>query len=164
MIDQTYYYLYSNALTTYCGAYKEFQLKQHSQANSCVEGMSAAYKSDPKIRSEVDRWTQDENTLTANLGFAVQLKAANPSLSFSDEYHFDRLKLIEGHLEILGLSPWNDFHIFEAVDSAPLAMCTYYFFNELECDIVKSLLPNLNLQGKLDFKSVKALWERFDEK
>mgnify|MGYP000721383601 FL=1 len=33
-IDENYFYLYSNALTTHCGAYKELQIKQIPQANS----------------------------------------------------------------------------------------------------------------------------------
>ena len=69
-----------------------------------------------------------------------------------------------GTLEILGLSPWNDFHIFETIDSASLESCTYYFFNKSECDMIKSLLPNLDVQGKLSFKSVKLFWEQFYEK
>lgn len=162
-IDNTYFYLYSNALSTHCGAYKEFQLKQHSQANSCVEKMALAYLTDSKIKQEVDSWTQATNTLTANLGYATQLKASNPALAFSDNYHFDKFKSIVGTLEILGLSPWNDFHIFESINVAALSMCTYYFFNENECDLVKSLLPTLSGQGKIRFKSVKEFWEKYYE-
>ena len=162
-IDNTYFYLYSNALSTHCGAYKEFQLNQHSQANSCVEKMALAYLTDSKIKQEVDSWTQATNTLTANLGYAIQLKAANPSLAFSDNYHFDKFKSIVGTLEIIGLSPWNDFHIFESINVAALSMCTYYFFNENECDLVKSLLPTLSGQGKIRFKSVKEFWEKYYE-
>ena len=162
-IDNTYFYLYSNALSTHCGAYKEFQLNQHSQANSCVEKMALAYLTDSKIKQEVDSWTQATNTLTANLGYAIQLKAANPSLAFSDNYHFDKFKSIVGTLEIIGLSPWNDFHIFESINAAALSMCTYYFFNENECDVVKSLLPTLSGQGKIRFKSVKEFWEKYYE-
>lgn len=163
-IDETYFYLYSNALSTHCGAYKEFQLKQHSQANSCVEKMALAYKTDSKIRQEVDSWTQNSNTLTANLGYAIQLKASNPSLAFLDDYHFDRFKSIVGTLEILGLSPWNDFHIFESINAANLKECVYYFFNENECDVIKNLLPTLDEQSRLKFKSVKTFWEDYSEK
>ncbi|MEY8420322.1 hypothetical protein AALA83_13730 [Oscillospiraceae bacterium 44-5] len=164
IVDEKFYYLYSNALTTHCGAYKEFQLKQYSQANSCVEKMATAYKTDAKAKEEIDRWTYEDNPLTANLGYAIQLKAANPSLAFSDDYHFEQFKAMAGTLEILGLSPWNDFHIFETIDSASLESCTYYFFNKSECDMIKSLLLNLDVQGKLSFKSVKLFWEQFYEK
>lgn len=162
-IDETYFYLYSNALSTHCGAYKEFQLKQYSQANSGMEKLATAYLTDSKIKQDVDSWTHDTNKLTANLGYAIQLKAANPSLVFSDDYHFDKFKSIVGTLEILGLSPWNDFHIFESINAATLEECTYYFFNDSECDIIKNLLPTLNDQGKITFKSVKTFWEGYYE-
>lgn len=163
-IDENYFYLYSNALTTHSGAYKELQIKQISQANSVVEKMAMAYNNDPKIKQEVDSWTIEANKLTANMGYAIQLKAVNPSLTFSDNYHFDIFKNITGTLQILGLSPWNDFHIFESVNDSDIDKCVYYYFDESECDKIKELLPELNVQGKIEFLSVKAFWENCYEK
>lgn len=163
-IDENYFYLYSNALTTHSGAYKELQIKQISQANSVVEKMAMAYNNDPKIKQEVDSWTIEANKLTANMGYAIQLKAVNPSLTFSDNYHFDIFKNITGTLQILRLSPWNDFHIFESVNDSDIDKCVYYYFDESECDKIKELLPELNVQGKLEFLSVKAFWENCYEK
>lgn len=163
-IDENYFYLYSNALTTHSGAYKELQIKQISQANSVVEKMAMAYNNDPKIKQEVDSWTIEANKLTANMGYAIQLKAVNPSLTFSDNYHFDIFKNITGTLQILGLSPWNDFHIFESLNDSDIDKCVYYYFDESECDKIKELLPELNVQGKIEFLSVKAFWENCYEK
>lgn len=163
-IDENYFYLYSNALTTHSGAYKELQIKQISQANSVVEKMAMAYNNDPKIKQEVDSWTIEANKLTANMGYAIQLKVVNPSLTFSDNYHFDIFKNITGTLQILGLSPWNDFHIFESVNDSDIDKCVYYYFDESECDKIKELLPELNVQGKIEFLSVKAFWENCYEK
>ena len=163
-IDENYFYLYSNALTTHSGAYKELQIKQILQANSVVEKMAMAYNNDPKIKQEVDSWTIEANKLTANMGYAIQLKAVNPSLTFSDNYHFDIFKNITGTLQILGLSPWNDFHIFESVNDSDIDKCVYYYFDESECDKIKELLPELNVQGKIEFLSVKAFWENCYEK
>lgn len=163
-IDENYFYLYSNALTTHSGAYKELQIKQISQANSVVEKMAMAYNNDPKIKQEVDSWTIEANKLTANMGYAIQLKAVNPSLTFSDNYHFDIFKNITCTLQILGLSPWNYFHIFESVNDSDIDKCVYYYFDESECDKIKELLPELNVKGKLEFLSVKAFWENCYEK
>lgn len=102
--------------------------------------------------------------MTANMGYAIQLKAANPSLTFSDNYHFDTFKNITGTLEILGLSPWNDFHIFESINASNIDECVYYYFNESDCDMIKELLPTLNAQGKIRFLSVKTFWEDCYEK
>lgn len=164
IIDERYYYLYSNALSTHCGEYKELQVKQHSQANDCVEKMAHAYNTDVKMREEIDSWTKEDNMLTANLGFAIQLKAANPQLHFSENYHYDKLQSISGQLDIIGLSPWNDFHIFESIDNSNIECCKYYFFDESECEIVKLLLPKLSKANLLVFEAVSSFWRICDEK
>lgn len=158
-IDENYFYLYSNALTTHCGDYKEFQIKQYSNANSGIEKMVNAYLTDENVRREVDNWTNDKNKITANLGYSIQLKAKHPELTFSDNFHFDKLKLVTGELTILGLSPWNDFHIFETIDNANLDNCLFYYYNEDECETIKSLLPSLSAKNRLQFKCVKTFWE-----
>lgn len=158
-IDENYFYLYSNALTTHCGDYKEFQIKQYSNANSGIEKMVNAYLTDENVRKEVDNWTNDTNKITANLGYSIQLKAKHPELTFSDNYHFDKLKSVTGELTILGLSPWNDFHIFETIDNANLDNCLFYYYNEDECETIKSLLPSLSAKNRLHFKCVKTFWE-----
>lgn len=157
-IDDTYFYLYSNALSTHCGEYKEFQINQSSSANSCIEKMSEAYKTNPDVAREIDSWINDTNQLTVNIGYAIKLKTENENLKFSDDYHFEELRNISGDLEILGLSPWNDFHIFETINNSDIVLCTYYYFNIEECDIVKNLLPNLESKSALKFSPVKEFW------
>ena len=157
-IDPQYYYLYSNCLSTHCGEYKEFQLKQYSLANAAVEKLATAYLKDSHVKADVDSWTKDKNKITTNLGYAVQLKVQNPDLTFTDNYHFEKLSQITGELEILGLSPWNDFHIFETVDTSAIDSCTFYYFSEEQCQKVASLLPNLNRKGLLHFSKAQELW------
>lgn len=159
-IDDKYYYLYSNAISTHCGEYKNLTIKQNSLANDCVEKMANAYNSDENIRKEIDSWVDDDNSLTSNLGYSIQLKSKYPELSFSENYHFDKLKEIEGNLDIIGLSPWNDFHIFEAVDNANIMHCTYYFFDKSQCDVVRRLLPKLNSENKILFESSTEFWRK----
>jgi len=125
--------------------------------------MALAYKTNPEIKKEIDGWTKDKNTLTANLGYVIQLKVANPKLAFSDNYHFDKLRSITGSIEILGLSPWNDFHIFESINSASLEECVYYYFNDSECDEIRALLPKLESDNILKMKSVKDFWREMYE-
>ena len=162
-IDMTYSYLYSNALSTHCGKYKEFQLRQYSLANVAVDKLAAAYLLDPKIKADVDSWTETPNTITANIGHAVILKSQYPELHFVDDYHFDKLAEIRDELEILGLSPWNDFHIFEQIDKTMLRLCTYYYHSESQCDKIKELLPTLNAAGSLRFCSATQFWEKVYE-
>jgi len=159
VIDEEYYYLYSNAITTYSGDYKQYQINQYSMANSCINKMAESYTSDPSIQAEVKKWCDNSNRLTRNLGYAIKVKVEHPELSFSENYHFDELKKMEGELFVLGLSPWNDFHIFESIDATNITRCTFWYYNEEECEEVKKLLPTINRDNKLEFKNVKEFWK-----
>lgn len=163
-IDNNYYYLYSNALTTHCGAYKEFQLKQSAYANDAIEKLAHAYKTNPTVKNDVDLWIKEENRLTANMGYAVKLKTENPNLEFKDDYHFDKLSNLQGELEILGLSPWNDFHIFEAIDNSNITRCTYYYFSSEQCEKIRTLLPQLMAKEYIKFVPLSDFWREMYEK
>lgn len=163
VIDDLYYYLYSNALTTHCGAYKEFQLKQYAYANDAVTKLAAAYVTNPRVKNDVDLWINGENKINANIGRAVKLKVDDPGLTFSDNFHFDELRKITGVLEILGLSPWNDFHIFEAINNSEITKCVYYYYTDEQCDKIAELLPTLNSKGILELYPVKLFWRKMYE-
>ncbi|MBR6506907.1 MAG: hypothetical protein IKT37_04820 [Clostridia bacterium] len=163
VVDNNYYYLYSNALTTHCGAYKEFQLKQYSYANEAVTKLAIAYKTNPTVKNDVEQWINDKNKITSNMGHAVKLKASNPNLIFSDDFHFDELSKMQGELEILGLSPWNDFHIFEAIEKSEITQCTYYYFSDEQRDKVLEMLPTLHSKGLLKLCPLKNFWSKMYE-
>lgn len=160
-IDRRYSYLYSNALSTHCGEYKFFQLKQASTSNNVIEKMAEAYVTNSDTKLEIDKWTQNKNQLTANFGYAIQLKAKHSELEFSDNYHFDKFKAINGELEILGLSPWNDFHIFESINDSAIQKCIYYYYSKEQCKRIKLLLPRLYKENKLLFKSTTDFWREY---
>lgn len=81
-VDESYYYLYSNALTTHCGAYKELQIKQIPQANEGIEKMAVAYRDNPEIKAEIDSWTKEPNVLTANMGVCNSDESIKPIAVF----------------------------------------------------------------------------------
>ena len=163
VVDNNYYYLYSNALTTHCGAYKEFQLKQCSYANEAVTKLAAAYETNPTVKNDVEQWINDKNKITSNMGHAVKLKVSNPDLIFSDDYHFDELSKLKGELEILGLSPWNDFHIFEAIEKSEITKCIYYYFSDEQRDKVLEMLPTLHATGRLKQCPLEKFWSKMYE-
>ena len=132
-------------------------------ANEAIKKMAVAYTNDPNIRAQVDCWTREKNILLANMGYAIQLKSVHPDWKFSEDYHFDKLRAVTGELQILGLSPWNDFHIFETIDSSLLSSCIYYFCSQEQCDRVKQLLPKLCGAGKINFLPVKDFWGQMYE-
>lgn len=157
-VDMNYFYLYSTAVSTHSGAYKELQINQSHLANSAVEKLAIAYKENETVKNDVDRWLNDKNILVSNMGHAVKLKAEHPEVKFSEYYYFNDLKSITGEIEILGLSPWNDFHIFESINNANIDKCIYYYYSEEQCEKVKELLPNLSATGKVEFVETKEFW------
>ena len=45
------------------------------------------------------------------------------------------------------------------IESAKLLKCKFYYYNESECERIKTLLPNLYRKRKLEFLNVKNFWE-----
>ena len=65
---------------------------------------------------------------------------------------------ISGELKIIGLSPNNDTHIFEIVNNnGNLKEVIYYYYDETECEVIKSLLSNFTVE----FLPVKNLWQEY---
>lgn len=154
VIDENYPHLYSTALSTHSGSYKEMHLKQKQLANSGAEKFASAYLSNKSVKMDVDSWKNDENPLIANLYESIMLKLKNPDIEFKQQYPIEEFRAMAGELVILGLSPYNDKHIFEIINSSEITNCIFYFYDEKECILVKKLLP----QKTVDFKPAKTFW------
>ncbi|MGX4601438.1 hypothetical protein [Faecalimicrobium sp. JNUCC 81] len=156
--DYKYMYLHSTALSTYCGDYKQYQINQNSIANSAMDKMLKGYLTNESLRNDIDSWENEGNKLLANLTRAIKVKTINPELKFQEDYSIEEFRNITGKLTILGLSPYNDYHLFEIIDNSNIDECTYFYFDESDCDRIESLLLKLKSEGKLYFKSVKEFW------
>jgi len=110
-VDQAYPYLYSNCLVSYTGDLKSFSMKQPELANSAMDKFVAGYKNDPKIRRQIEDM-DESNVLTRRLKEAIRLKVQSPELEHGEQYPHKKLEHIEGSLELIGLSPNNDGHLF----------------------------------------------------
>lgn len=156
--DDNYIYLHSTALSTYCGDYKQYQIKQNYLANSAIEKMANGYLTDESLRNDIDSWQSKNNMLLKNLASTIKVKTINPELKFQEDYSIDEFRNIKGTLDILGLSPYNDYHLFEIIDNSNIDECIYFYFDESDCDRIESLLINLKSENKLHFKQVKDFW------
>lgn len=163
-VDPNYAFLYSNPISTHCGAYKELHIKQVPLTNNALDKMGKAYAEDESFRNTVIEWTSDKNKLVSNLGHAVRLRAANPELCFLNDYHFTDFQQMSGTLEILGFSPWNDLHLFDAIDQSNITECCYYYHEDTAIDEIKKLLPRIFASGGLKFISSSVFWEKQNEK
>lgn len=154
-IDEKYFYLYSTAISSHCGDYKRMHINQGCLGNRAVEKLVTAYETNDAVRKDVNSWKNNSNKLVANLYEAVQIKRNNPDISFSEPYPIEEFEKMSGHLDIIGLSPYNDFHIFDLINKSALETITFYYFDESECSIISRRLPN----KAVEYSSVKLLWE-----
>lgn len=157
--EPEYQYLHSTALSTYCGDYKKYQINQNKVANEAIEKMANGYQTIESVKKDVDSWEYVDNQLTVNLGQAIKLKVANPDLHFQEDYSIKEFQEMTGELTIFGLSPYNDYHLFEIINNAALEKCIFYYYNDSERERIKFLLPQLNEEKRLIFQSAKEFWE-----
>lgn len=153
-IDEDYAHLYSTALTTYSGNYKQYSMQAGELANAAVMKMAIAYKENSTVHDDIDSWEDDRNTLVARMRESILLKCKNPDLKFSEPYPIQPLRDIEGELIILGLSPFNDRHLFKIINESKAKQCIFYFYDASEQDIIKALLSNINVQ----FEDARKFW------
>ena len=155
VIDEDYAHLYSTALTTYSGDYKHYSMQEGELANTAVEKMAIAYNENPVVHNDVDSWENDRNMLVTRMRESIILKCENPDLRFAEPYPIQPLRDMDGELIILGLSPYNDRHLFKIINGSRIKQCIFYFYNEEEKYIINALLPNIDLQ----FEDVREFWE-----
>lgn len=153
-VDKNYVHLYSTALSTHCGDYKQYSMQEGGLANEAVKKMAIAYQNNPSVKVDVDSWEDDRNILISRLRESILLKVQNPNLKFDEAYPVQQIKCMVGELTILGLSPYNDRHLFNMINESDITKCIFYFYNEKECDVISDLLSN----KEVHFEDVRRFW------
>ena len=128
-----------------------------------MEKMAVGYQEKELVKKDIDSWENEDNQLVKNLSQAIKLKVVNPELRFQEDYSINEFKGMQGDLTILGLSPYNDYHLFEMIDKSNITYCYYYYFSETECERITNLLPNLKKHERLYFRNVKDFWGNYNE-
>lgn len=157
-IIEGYDYLYSTCLTTYSGSLKKFAAEMSDNANIGVEKFVKAYKDNPVVKKDIDSWKDDKNMVVRKMYESVMIKLENPELKFNDRYPFEDFKMMTGELDIIGLSPNNDVHLFEAINTNEnLHKLTYYYRGDKDRINIKNLFP----QKEVQLIDVKEFWDEF---
>ncbi|MBD8069287.1 hypothetical protein [Bacillus sp. PS06] len=157
-INNKFIHLYSDALTTYSGNDKKFVLEQPIQANVALEKFNKGLKEKPEIWKEVNDWKSSDNKILRNLAESIQLKSNDESLSVLENRSLYDLSKVNGEISILGLSVFNDNHIFDAINNnIEISKVKYYYFSPIEMDAVMNTFNNKDIE----FKDVKDFWKRF---
>lgn len=151
-------FAFSNALISHSGQSKIHKMLLHSQANNAISQFADGLD---KNKININSWTDSDNITLKSFGEAIKLKSKNPNESFEEYYPIKEFKKLKDTIDIIGLSPNNDNHIFEMIDdNQTIKHVTFYYYTKQEIDTVKSLLKNrLNVK----FKSVKEFWENMND-
>lgn len=160
VIDENYSHLYATAISTHCGDYKQYTMKEGMLANSALEKFAIAYNDNPTVRDDINSWENDRNDLVSRLGESVRLKVQNPQLKFDELYPVEEIESMNGELTILGLSPYNDRHLFEIINASEIVSCKFYFYDESECKVIESLLSN----KEVTCEDAKQFWIKYGSK
>jgi len=159
-IPEQYMYLHSTALMAYSGHDKEYLIEMPINGNSAIEKFATGYKENEEIRKSIDQWKDHENPLVRNSYAAIQLKLKDPSIRLQQSEALNKFQEISGNLDILGLSPYNDNHIFNRInENSSLETVTYYYYDVKEKDTVLSILNQKNVV----LKSVLEFWSKICE-
>ena len=158
-INENFYHLYSNAITTHSGNNKLFRVKQGGLANEALEKFTYEYANNQNIKMTIDGFGDSDNRVLKNLRESILKKVKDPNLSFSENYPIKEFENIRGDISIVGLAPNNDIHLFEMINDNPgINRVSYYYNDSNKNNEVRSLLNNKNVE----FKKVKELWNIYE--
>ena len=148
-----YEHVFSTALTSDSGESKSYSRKQVDLTNSGLEKFANGFREGKVEMSVLNEWTLSENKIIRDLGEAIKLKLDNPEAKMEEQYAYGVFERMEGEIEILGLSPLNDNHIFEEINNSGCEV-NYYFYSDGECDRIGEKYPNYKLS------STKEFWQK----
>lgn len=149
-VDLNYPHLYSTCLVSYVGDMKSFSMTQSPLANSGMEKFVKGYQIDG---------LDESNVLVKRLKEAIRLKAARPELEHSEQYPHEMLKTISGSLEIVGLSPNNDGHLFEQIlGNENITKVVFHYFDKKEAAEAARLFSSKNIS----IRDVRDFWENLN--
>lgn len=139
---------YCNALLNYSGRLKYKTAVANHDAILDSEHYVERYNSDSSFRQAVLM----DKSLRAKM---IRTKIEHPELKMATEYYFYEFESIEGQLEIIGLSPNNDAHIFDAIlNNTNITKVIFYYFGEKERTFIEEHYPRV----LFECHSVQDLW------
>jgi len=148
---------FSNAITGSSGAFKLFSANQPELANSAIDKFAKGMQENLEISLQIEEWKNSDNDIVKKLYEAVILKTQEPDLKFSIDYSVNKLKLIEGKVTFIGLSPNNDSHIMKIIkENVKVNTIEFYYFEEQESVDINLFFNN----KKVITESIIELWNK----
>lgn len=140
---------YCSGLLNYSGRLKYKTAEDNHKAIVESEQYVKRYQNDPSLIEDISKL----NPLVAQM---IRTKIEHPELKMATEYYFYELKEIEGQLEIIGMSPNNDSHIFDLTLNNPrIRSVVFYYFSEKERKFIEEHYP----KNLFKCESVQKIWK-----
>lgn len=141
---------YCNALLEYSGELK------YGLASKCHK--SIVFVDDLLQRNEeyITSYLLKLSQTNPQIYEELKVKLDYPELKWNTEYYFYKFENIEGELDILGISPNNDSHIFRLIEkNTNITKVTFYCYSEKEEKYIKEHFDN----EIYECKRVQVLWK-----
>lgn len=139
---------FCNALLNYSGRLKKKRMDECCAANTALEQL-------------VQECMEDEAKLLSlqnaqeNVYQQLIAKMENPELKAASDYHYLDLCGISGELHILGMSPNNDAHIFDAIlNNEHLTKVVFYYRDPKHREYIEQHYP----KDLFECQDVNQLW------
>lgn len=146
---------FCNALLNYSGKLKYKVITDSHRLIVEADNFADRYASDIIFKQELER-LKEEKPLEYSM---IMTKISHPELNMATEYYFDSFSKIEGELTIIGMSPNNDAHIFDAIlSNKKLSKVFFYYYEEKDRAFIETYFPKRLFQCE----KVDALWTRLD--
>lgn len=143
---------FCNALLNYSGKLKKKKIDECTAANDALNALLITCTEDSTKLKELQSVNSDAYEM-------VLSKIKHKELRAASDYHYGDLCSISGELHIIGMSPNNDAHIFEAIlNNKNLTKVVFYYRDPEHKDYIEHEYPG----GLFECKDVNVLWKKLN--
>ena len=125
----TFRHIYCNAIMGYSGAYKLNRMKIYEKSNWAMDDMIGRLQnpSDNEAQEKYRQLSHSTDEKEVNTAAFIAARFEHPELR-NTEYPIKEFSEISGQLDILGMSPNNDTHIFDMINENPNIKRVVFFY------------------------------------
>lgn len=143
---------FCNGLLNYSGRLKYKAAEDNHKIIVESEQYADEYQKNPAFIDAISK----RNPIAGQM---VRTKIEHPELKMAIEYYFYELQEMAGQLEIIGMSPNNDAHIFDIIlNNKNIAKVVFYYFSDKERKCIENRYP----KDLFVCESVENLWKSLD--
>lgn len=146
---------FCNALLNYSGRLKYKVINDNHRLILEAENFADRYANDEIFKQQLEK-LKEEKPLEYSM---FMTKISHPELNMATEYYFNSFSKIEGELALIGMSPNNDAHIFDAIiNNKKLSKVIFYYYDEKDKAFIETHFP----KNLFQCENVNTLWTRLD--